>query len=580
MMRLLSRFPRPLGIAVMLACGLSVQALGADATYRVVARTGQFAPGGGFFSSFGAPVISANGRVAFPGSVIGVLNHRGVWSEGVTGMNNLASVIRRNDPIPGVNGTFVGSLEFPPCIMNRTGELAFIVPITGAQAAFGQWALLKHDANGVHTVAAPGKLVSLPCGGLGCQRWITGIATGTYAFNATSQVAFAAGLDGTAVNPDNNEVVLLSDGVTTDVVMRKGDVAPTTASSLFTTFAISLLQLNDNGVVLTRNFLNDPNSNTAVWSAWRGHPGAMSLVARQGDPTPLGEPFGGGFLSFGEMAINNAGQTLFLQDAVNNLGDARRGLWRNAGGATQTMCLQGMPSPTGFNYLRPEGARASINPDGVMAYTATIQGPGINLANDTVIVRRLSNGVESLVVREGDQAPGLPNGVVFFNPGFTGQMILDDRRVIFRSLLSGPGIHEGNRDTLWISRNGAPPALLIRTGQMMAVDGPIKTVQDFTVALSAGSESGTRSGVSQLGQVALRVVFTDDTEAIIVASAVSACPGDVNGDGVVDFLDLNAVLSGFGHIGDVVDADLDLDGDVDFMDLNAVLSHYGVQCEL
>jgi len=239
-----------------------------------------------------------------------------------------------------------------------------------------------------------------------------------------------------------------------------------------------------------------------------------------------------------------------------------------------------MPSPTGFNYLRPEGARASINPDGVMAYTATIQGPGINLANDTVIVRRLSNGVESLVVREGDQAPGLPNGVVFFNPGFTGQMILDDRRVIFRSLLSGPGIHEGNRDTLWISRNGAPPALLIRTGQMMAVDGPIKTVQDFTVALSAGSESGTRSGVSQLGQVALRVVFTDDTEAIIVASAVSACPGDVNGDGVVDFLDLNAVLSGFGHIGDVVDADLDLDGDVDFMDLNAVLSHYGVQCEL
>lgn len=55
----------------------------------------------------------------------------------------------------------------------------------------------------------------------------------------------------------------------------------------------------------------------------------------------------------------------------------------------------------------------------------------------------------------------------------------------------------------------------------------------------------------------------------------ATCPGDVNDDGLVDFSDLNAVLSSFGQTGAPLLGDDNADGAVDFTDLNAVLSRFG-----
>lgn len=53
------------------------------------------------------------------------------------------------------------------------------------------------------------------------------------------------------------------------------------------------------------------------------------------------------------------------------------------------------------------------------------------------------------------------------------------------------------------------------------------------------------------------------------------CPGDLNGDGVVDVADLGAVLQAYGlHAG----GDLDGDGDTDLSDLALVLTYYGQAC--
>jgi formylglycine-generating enzyme required for sulfatase activity len=53
---------------------------------------------------------------------------------------------------------------------------------------------------------------------------------------------------------------------------------------------------------------------------------------------------------------------------------------------------------------------------------------------------------------------------------------------------------------------------------------------------------------------------------------------DANGDNVVNFADLNAVLAGFGQSGEDIGGDVNGDGTVDFADLNEVLAAFGTAC--
>lgn len=60
---------------------------------------------------------------------------------------------------------------------------------------------------------------------------------------------------------------------------------------------------------------------------------------------------------------------------------------------------------------------------------------------------------------------------------------------------------------------------------------------------------------------------------------IDPCPGDVTGDRVCNFLDLNAVLSAFGQSGPApASGDANHDGVINFLDLNAVLSAFGSGC--
>ncbi len=66
--------------------------------------------------------------------------------------------------------------------------------------------------------------------------------------------------------------------------------------------------------------------------------------------------------------------------------------------------------------------------------------------------------------------------------------------------------------------------------------------------------------------------------AVAVQDAAAPCEGDTNGDNIVNFSDLNAVLATMGQSGPALDADVDGDGIVNFTDLNMVLSAFGAGC--
>lgn len=70
-------------------------------------------------------------------------------------------------------------------------------------------------------------------------------------------------------------------------------------------------------------------------------------------------------------------------------------------------------------------------------------------------------------------------------------------------------------------------------------------------------------------------------EAVLFLGPRSALPGDANGDGVVNFADLNIVISSFGQTGPpgTLPGDLNGDGAVNFADLNLVLGAFGQSTE-
>ena len=63
-----------------------------------------------------------------------------------------------------------------------------------------------------------------------------------------------------------------------------------------------------------------------------------------------------------------------------------------------------------------------------------------------------------------------------------------------------------------------------------------------------------------------------------VTACLLPCPGDTNGDRIINFADLNIVLAQFGQAGAGLAGDVNGDGMVTFADLNIVLANFGVVC--
>lgn len=93
------------------------------------------------------------------------------------------------------------------------------------------------------------------------------------------------------------------------------------------------------------------------------------------------------------------------------------------------------------------------------------------------------------------------------------------------------------------------------------------------------------AGSAAPGQLVRCVVTPRDSAAPGPASTLSVvvrerCPADANGDGLVSFTDLNAVLSDYSRYAAFppLAGDLNRDGWVNFLDLNQVLSEFGAPC--
>jgi hypothetical protein len=121
--------------------------------------------------------------------------------------------------------------------------------------------------------------------------------------------------------------------------------------------------------------------------------------------------------------------------------------------------------------------------------------------------------------------------------------------------------------------------------ELVSSSGLVAPVGEFTESAGGGAnthaiELDTSAPGAFIGTV---TILSDDPDqpgrdVLVTAMIVAACEGDTNGDGVVNFVDLNAVLSDFGLSGSGLAGDVNGDDVVNFTDLNSVLSNFGASC--
>lgn len=106
----------------------------------------------------------------------------------------------------------------------------------------------------------------------------------------------------------------------------------------------------------------------------------------------------------------------------------------------------------------------------------------------------------------------------------------------------------------------------------------------WSVVGGGGGESGGGAWAASatLGQTVSGAIaggaYSLDSGYLPGAALPAACPGDTNGDRIVNTFDLARLLSNFGRVGSGLSGDLNGDGIVNTFDLARLLSHFGVAC--
>ena len=108
--------------------------------------------------------------------------------------------------------------------------------------------------------------------------------------------------------------------------------------------------------------------------------------------------------------------------------------------------------------------RHPVDGAGRVAFATTLAGAGVTSSNDTALWLTDGAGGLSLVVREGDPAPGTGAGIVFALSLGTSFALSEAGHVAFNPILAGPGITASNDLGIWIHDGASGLALVAREG--------------------------------------------------------------------------------------------------------------------
>ena len=470
---------------VVLSCAVIAFTAPVHADIQVVAVSDQLSPDGQPFGGiFMPPAINANGRLLIASAAKDTFHSRlGIWT-GTPGQ--LTTVVRPNDPVPGMSETF----EFIYDSNIDDAGRVMLVTTTGSHYP-GLW----HGSPGnLQTLAYLGTVLpELVVNGTGNGANLS--RNGTAAFTVYGD-PYSAILRGA---PENLGFVARSDRL-----------PPGMTAGSFSNFDNSDPRIDSTGQVVFSTTAVRPGGETfqGVWSTANG---ALSLVALEGQQaTGLGIADGVTFTDFTNPTIANgaiAFRASLQGPGVSASNDA--GIWVGPYNVRNLFAREGDLIP-GTPVMLGEPDSPVVNRYQVVAFTSTITGPAVDSSNDRGVFIASGHGLR-LIAREGAVAPGT-GGALFTS--FDEPSINEHGQLAFLATLSG------DQDAIFATDASGALLLLAREGMTLDLgDGQPGTIASLgLIAGSNAGEDGSRSGFNHLGQVAFRAVFEDSRSAILVAT--------------------------------------------------------------
>jgi hypothetical protein len=276
---------------------------------------------------------------------------------------------------------------------------------------------------------------------------------------------------------------------------------------------------------------------------WSNTPGSLSLVARTGSQAP-GLPNGVNISGlFNVICINDAGQIAFASGLSSEASQyGQDALWIYDAGNLTPVALRGEHPPG-----TPDGVTwntlgiPALNSAGRMLFGAQLAGPGVDASNELAAFFSDSLGNRTLIFREGDQAPGTPDGTLIdgvLESPVARHGLNEAGQAMFTLNLVGAGVDPSNDTGLWATDSSDILQLIAREGDQLEVaPGDFRTIGELNPAGFPGNNFGWPSAFNNLGQLAFWARFTDGSQGVFVSNLVAHLPGDFNDDGTVDAAD-------------------------------------------
>ncbi|MCH9058953.1 MAG: hypothetical protein IIB55_10030 [Planctomycetes bacterium] len=500
---------------------------------RVVAVSGTPAPGlaaGTTFDGFDSPRLNEGGDVAFWVRLAGPgIDETNDGSIWTDRAGSLAIVYREDDSAPF--GADIRFAALPLPAFNDGGSLAFTAGLYDNSGPLLQepWlGAFKEDA--LFNIFAVAREGSVLPG-------LTGNAASlpVFPFNNAGDIAFSVSeetagvvLRGAAVYSTRGGLLNLT------LLARSGTPATGTATGLETVFLTTPTQ-NEAGVVAYRAAALDPAvvvPDDIVLTLWRDA-GTAELVAWTNPAAPpLGKTY------FGDLSqtprLSHDGRVTFWASRVGNLVAPENdgGLWRFAGGVNTLLVQEGDAAPgTGATFKRipRQFAHTAF---GRIAFTASLRGAGITIDDNSGIWTNAFTGSLELLVREGDAVAGL----VDVNFGILSDPYMNHAgQIAFTAHLRGAGVGPDATLGFFATDQTGRIHLIARMGDTIVLNTPVnpeRVVREITFTHDRGTG---RSQFAADGRLIFSVIFVDWSSAIMEARV--GCRADVNGDGVLDIFD-------------------------------------------